>query len=289
VDGALLAHPGEYNFDYFILMNGHPSGGDTVESMAIDLSSFSGAVLSYEYKRRVAGWEDDLIISYWSGSDWIEVDRQSGRQEEMDAYQRINIHLPVEALHRNFMFQVKSIGSASDDSLHEDWHIDNLEIMGWTVCTAIFEDTWPELHEDSVKWTTFGTDVSSKGENEPSPPYSLHLDMSDAIRSLKMDLSSYSHALLTYYFQRAGQGESPELNDDLVCMYWNGSSYRELWRHPGDGPDMTKYEKVTVMLPPEAMHRVFMLYFESEGDLLFCKKREFDDWFVDDIELRVWR
>ncbi|MFC1633913.1 hypothetical protein ACFL5Z_03660 [Planctomycetota bacterium] len=289
VDGAALAYADEYNLDYFILMNGHPFGGDTIESMAIDLSSFSGAVLSYEYKRRAANWEDDLIISYWDGSAWIEVDRQSGRQTEMDAYQRITIHLPIEALHSDFRFQVRSIGSANDDSLHEDWHIDNLEVMGWMVSTVILGDTWPEIHEDPVKWTTFGTDVCNKGENEPSPPYSLHLNMRDAIRSLKIDLSSYSHAVLTYYFQRAGQGESPDLNDDLFCMYWNGSSYRELWRHPGDGLDMIKYEKMTVTLPPEAMHRVFRLYFESTSDMLFCTKREYDDWFIDDIELRVWR
>ena len=164
--------------------------------------------------------------------------------------------------------------------------------MGWTVSTLVLEESWPEQKADPVKWRTFGTEVDHMGENEPSPPYSLHLNMNDSIRSLNIDLSMYSHAVLTYYFQRTGQGLSPSLGDDLVCMYWSGTSYRELWRHPGDGPDMIEYEKVTITLPPEAMHRVFRLYYECSSDLSLCcggGKREFDDWFVDDIELRVWR
>ncbi len=288
-DGPALAYAGDG--ESFILMNGHPFGGDIMESAAIDLSFFSGAVLSYEYKRRQPSWDDDLIISYWDGSTWIEVDRQSGRQTEMDAYQRITIHLPVEALHTGFAFQIRCIGNAFDDDMQDDWHVDNVQIMGWTVSTLVLEDTWPKLNADPAKWTTYGTEVDCLGENEPSPPYSLHLNMSDSIKSHKIDMSSYSQAVLTYYFERAAHMESPEEGDDLVCMYWTGSSFRELYRHPGGGPDMIQYEKVTVPLPPEAMHQNFKLSFECTGDMLFCcnKKNEYDDWFVDDIELRVWR
>jgi len=289
-DGATLAYAGAG--DSFILMNGHPFGGDMIESRAIDLSSFSGAVLSYEYKRRDTGWEDDLIFSYWDGSTWIEIARQTGRQTKMDAYQQMNIHLPIGALHKDFRFQIRSIGNASDDESHEDWHIDNLQIAGWTVSTLLFEETWPDIHEDPLKWTTFGTEVDTLGENEPTPPYSLHLNTDDAIVSHKIDLSSYSHAVLTYSYERAGTMESPEEGDDLVCMYWKGPSYRELYRHPGGGPDMMHYEKVTVPLPPEAMHSHFKLCFECIGDMLFChptEQEEYDDWFIDDIELRVWR
>ena len=292
VDGTTLAYTGQN--DSFILMNGHPFGGDTIESMAIDLSPFSGAILSYEYKQRESGMEDHLIISYWDGSTWIEVDRHSGRQTDMDAYdayQRIKIHLPIEALHSDFRLQIGSIGDAFDDDLQDDWHIDNVKIVGWIVSAVVFEETWPERFKDSEEWTTFGTEVDALGENEPSPPYSLHLNMGDAIRSHKIDLSSYSHAALTYYFERTGYMEPPEEGDDLVCMYWNGISYCELYRHRGGGPDMMQYEKVTVTLPPQAMHGTFMLYFECTGDTLFCrpKKNEYDNWFIDDIVLRVWR
>ena len=293
VDGATLAYAGDN--DYCILMNGHPFGGDTIESMAMDLSPFSGAILCYEYKQRESGMDDHLIVSYWDGSTWTEVDRHSGRQTDLDAYdtyQRVKIHLPIEALHNDFRLQIRSIGYASDDDLQDDWHIDNVKVVGWMVSTVILEETWPERFKDSAKWTTFGTEVDPLGENEPSPPYSLHLNMGDAIRSYKIDLSSYSHAVVTYYFERAGRMESPEEGDDLVCMYWNGVSYREMYRHPGGGSNMIQYEKVTVTLPPEAMHEKFMLYFECMGDMLFCcpkQKNEYDDWFIDDVELRVWR
>ncbi len=170
---------------------------------------------------------------------------------------------------------------------------------GWTasdVRTAVYtiqsngivvlEDTWPSERDDATKWTTHGTEVDDRGENEPSPPYSLHFNTGDSIRSKKIDLSGYSRAVLTYYYERGGTCEPPDDGDDFASMYWDGSSYRELRRHLGSGPVMYHYEKVTVALPPAAMHRNFMLRFEARGDSYWYG--EYDDWFLDDVELRVW-
>lgn len=151
---------------------------------------------------------------------------------------------------------------------------------------VILEDTWPSYIDDGTKWTTHGTRVDDRGENEPSPPYSLHFNAGDSIRSKKIDLSVYSRAVLTYYYEQTGSEESPDDGDDLVSMYWNGSSYTELRRHLGSGPDMNYYEKVTVTLPSAAMHRNFMLRFESRGDSYWYGL--YDDWFIDNVELRVW-
>ena len=115
----------------------------------------------------------------------------------------------------------------------------------------------------------------------------MNFNTGDALRSLTLDLSTYSRAVLTYYYQRTGNGEPPDLGDDFVSMYWGGSGYNELRRHLGSGPDMMQFEKVTVTLPPEAMRSNFRLYFDSQGDTIWYWV--FDDWFLDDIELRVWR
>jgi len=152
--------------------------------------------------------------------------------------------------------------------------------------TVILEDTWPSEQDDATKWTTHGTEVDDRGENEPSPPYSLHFNTGDSIRSKKIDLSRYTRAVLTYYFERGGYCEAPDDGDDFVSMYWDGSSYKELRRHLGNGTNSYYYEKVTVTLPPAAMHKNFMLRFEATGDSYWYGL--YDDWFIDNVELRVW-
>ncbi|MFH1716182.1 MAG: hypothetical protein ABIF19_02430, partial [Planctomycetota bacterium] len=93
---------------------------------------------------------------------------------------------------------------------------------------------------------------------------------------------------LSYQYQRTGAGEPPDEGDDLTFSYWNGSSYVELTRHPGSGPDMTSFRPVTVDLPPSALHRNFMLYIQGQGDW-YWYFGEYDDWFVDDVIIEAWR
>jgi len=69
---AEVSHAGrdEPSGQYSLRLNGNPSGDDRVESRVIDLSSFSGATLTYSYEKTGYGESpdmgDDLIFSFKS-------------------------------------------------------------------------------------------------------------------------------------------------------------------------------------------------------------------------------
>jgi hypothetical protein len=158
------------------------------------------------------------------------------------------------------------------------------------VSAILFEDTFKSMKIDLEKWTVIdNVKVDDMGINEPSPDYSLRLNGhpagGDLIESVVIDLSSYWGAALTYFFQRTGAGNSPEQGEDLVIEYHDGSSWVELDRQPGDGPDMDYYEEVIVPLPPDALHTGFQLRIKNKGTLHTSQK--YDDWFVDDIKIEV--
>lgn len=158
------------------------------------------------------------------------------------------------------------------------------------VSVILFEDTFKSTKVDLEKWTVIdGIIVDDTGIGEPSPEYSLRLNGhptgGDLIESIVIDLSSYSGAALTYYYQRTGTGNSPEQGEDLVIEYFDGSSWVELDRLPGDGPDMDYFEEVVLPLPPEAFHAGFQLRIKNTGTLNTTQK--YDDWFVDDVKIEV--
>ncbi|MBN2594901.1 MAG: hypothetical protein JXA81_15450, partial [Sedimentisphaerales bacterium] len=154
----------------------------------------------------------------------------------------------------------------------------------------LFEDTFKSLKVDLEKWSVVdGVIVDDTGINEPSPDYSLRLNGhptgGDLIESIVIDLSAYSDAALTYYYQRTGGGNSPEQGEDLVIEYFDGSSWVELDRQPGAGPDMDYYEEVVIPLPPEAFHAGFQFRIKNKGTL--HESQKYDDWFVDDVKIEL--
>jgi len=296
VDGATGSNSGrsEPSREYSLRLNGHPSGGDMVESRSIDLSSHSGALFSYYYEQTGDGASpgdgDDLFVEYWNGSSWVEVNRHLGREFDMDVYKLIVVDLPVDALHADFKLRLRSIGTPDGSRVHADWFVDDVRIEGWDGCAVIFEDNFVLGDHSSTNWSWMeGNTASSKAINPPSPPYALGLKAWDKARSKKIDLSSYSGATLSYHYEQTGSGESPDPDNDLIVSYWMaGGGSRELRRHNGSGPDMTEFDKVTVSLPPEALHNNFKLIIESAGDWYWFWG-EFDDWLVDDVMIEVCR
>jgi len=277
---------------YSLRLNGNPSGDDRVESRAIDLSSYSGATLTYHYEKTGNGESpdrgDDLIFEYWNGSRWKELCRHEGTMVDMDHYRQISIEFPPDALHAGFKLQIRSIGTADLYYYQDDWFVDDVKIEAWVGSTVVFEDTFPSRHIDVTKWPyTEGASVDGDGQNPPSPPYSLHVRSSNVARSLKIDMSSFSGATLSYQYQRTGAGESPDEGDDLTFSYWDGGGWRELTRHYGLGPNMTRFMSASADLPPAAFHRNFMLYIQGRGDWYWYG--EYDDWFVDDVVIEAWR
>jgi hypothetical protein len=179
------------------------------------------------------------------------------------------------------------IASSSNPAVFDESD-DNFSIE--EVSLILFKDTFKSLKIDLEKWTVFdGVIVDDTGIDEPSPDYSLRLNGNptggDLIESVVIDLSSYLGAALTYYFQRTGGGNSPEQGEDLVIEYYDGSSWVELDRQPGDGPDMDYYQEVVIPLPPETLHAGFQLRIKNKGTLHSTLK--YDDWFVDDIKIEV--
>jgi hypothetical protein len=154
---------------------------------------------------------------------------------------------------------------------------------------VIFEDSFPPPMINRDKWTVVnGAKVDNVGTNEPSPEYSLHLNghssFGDLIESRVIDLSSYSSATLTYYYQRTGlNGNSPEAGEDLIIEYYDGSSWVELNFHSAIGPNMTDYYDSNILLPSDALHSEFRLRLQRDVGRL----DSYGDWFVDDVKIIV--
>ena len=149
---------------------------------------------------------------------------------------------------------------------------------------VIFEDTFGSTKIDSKKWAVVnGATIDDVGENEPSPDYSLRLNGypsgGDWIESKIIDLSSYSGAILNYYYQQTGGGSAPGTGDDLSVDYWDGSEWQQLAQHFGSDPSMDYYKLKTVNLPSGAMHKGFRFVIQSKGT------PGADDWFVDDVKI----
>ena len=129
IDDAGLGEPSP---PYSLRLNGHPSGGDAVESCVIDLSGRSGAELRYWWERTGGGDRpepnEDLIIDYWSGTNWVELRRHLGAGPNMPSFTESVVALPSGAYHENFRLRIRSIGSADPDKIYDDWFVDNVSI-----------------------------------------------------------------------------------------------------------------------------------------------------------------
>ena len=123
---------GEPSPPYSLRLNGHPNGGDAVESCVIDLSERSGAELKYWWERTGGGDRpepnEDLIIDYWNGTNWVELQRRLGAGPNMPSFTESVVALPSGAYHENFRLRIRSIGSPDPDKIYDDWFVDNVSI-----------------------------------------------------------------------------------------------------------------------------------------------------------------
>lgn len=123
---------GEPSSPYSLRLNGHPSGGDAVESRVIDLAGVSNVVLTYWYERTGGGEDpdsgEDLVIGYWSGSNWVELERQLGDGPDMTSYVKSVLTLPPGALHENFRLRISSTGTSDPVDIFDDWFVDDVSL-----------------------------------------------------------------------------------------------------------------------------------------------------------------
>ncbi|MHC4746376.1 MAG: Ig-like domain-containing protein, partial [Planctomycetota bacterium] len=145
-----------------------------------------------------------------------------------------------------------------------------------SVTACIFFDYFPSMILDTNNWDeTFGTPtVDACAVNEPSPPYSLHLEETDSVTSRVIDLSGCFSAELHYWWKRV----DTESGDDLYVDYWDENEWQSLHVHPG-GAD-ANWEPNFVELPTEALHSEFQLRFRVACD------SDSDEWYIDDVCIR---
>ena len=115
---------------YSLRLNGDPNGRDAVMSRVINLSGLSGLELRYWWQRTGGGEHadegDDLIVEYWNGTAWVELERQLGGGPDMTNYVESVVPLPSAAYHANFRLRIRSIGVYNP---YDDWFVDNVSIQ----------------------------------------------------------------------------------------------------------------------------------------------------------------
>ncbi|HEX2898032.1 MAG TPA: serine protease, partial [candidate division Zixibacteria bacterium] len=157
---------------------------------------------------------------------------------------------------------------------------------GQPLAAPLYE-AFEDLSLDPATWVVnVNGEVSTVGINEPTPPYSLNLNGNpstrDTVLSQAIDLAGQDSVVLSYYYQRTGGGNSPETGDDLLVEYFNNSGqWIVLQQHLGSGPDMTQFEKVSVLLGSDALHSAFRIRLRNIASPAGLS----DDWFVDDLRV----
>lgn len=162
--------------------------------------------------------------------------------------------------------------------------------FGTITSNLYFEDTFPSTTIE--QWINIdGATVDEIGINKPSAPYSLRLNGDpsggDSLMSRAINLSGCLGATFTYSYERTAPGisggEPPDKGEDLIIEYNAGSGWIELDRQPGDGPDMTSFEQVSILLPPEALRKTCLFRIRRAAGTV----GPYDDWFVDDVKIEL--
>ena len=113
------------------------------------------------------------------------------------------------------------------------------------------EDDFEGGLDTTVWFAANGASVNGDGINEPSGTLSVDIAGTQSLRTLSIDARFNSDFVLSYAWQRTGNGNSPEPGEDLVIEYFDGiGEWIELDRHLGSGADMTVYETNQISLPP---------------------------------------
>jgi len=125
---------GEPSMPYSLRLSGDPNGGDAVESHEMDLSGLSGLQLRYWWQRTGGGTRppdgNDLVVEYWTGMGWAELERRYGGGSDMSNYLESVVPLPPTAYHENFRLRIRSVVTASARPyvVFGDWFVDDVSI-----------------------------------------------------------------------------------------------------------------------------------------------------------------
>jgi len=188
----------------------------------------------------------------------------AGSTIDMDVYD-VNVYYKYSTIDPNAII----VGSE---------HLINVPIL-----LASFSDAYERMPSDTLydkfadldKWPTIvGTPVvDTTGVDEPSATTSLHLESTDEVQSLELDLSNVTAVTVTYYWERYGL----ESGDTLYVEYWDSSAWQQLNVHLYNEGSTTAYTEEKVNLPAGALHSRFRLRFRSACD------SDADEWYIDNV------
>ncbi|MHC4947794.1 MAG: matrixin family metalloprotease [Planctomycetota bacterium] len=133
-----------------LYLNGISGGGEQVRSARMDATGLSDITLTYWWSRGnlqnppEAG--EDLVVEYWTGASWIEVDRQLGSGPSSTSWFQESIILPGGAAHSDLRIRFKNL---SANAGADAWFIDDVGLDGST----------PPINDDCANSTLTGDAV----------------------------------------------------------------------------------------------------------------------------------
>jgi len=143
---------------------------------------------------------------------------------------------------------------------------------------------------DNTIWTGIdGAFVDAEGIDEPSGGFSLRINGEKEVRSARMNSEDALSLTVSYYWQRTGNGNSPENGEDLIVEYRSNIFTWELIAvHPGAGSDTDPYQFESIDLPADAFHEDFRVRFRGTSpNGTGCGGIGCDDFFVDDVAIDI--
>jgi hypothetical protein len=283
-DAGFVDSLGEFTFeviDYQMYMD--PDSADQLVAVDDTANYFvtvtNDGVLPDEYTLSVAGntWET-RIVDENGLSEITSTGELVG--DEMFTFQ-VQVVIP-SSLEGDFDEATVTATSVNDAAVTEDLLLHTVSAgEPWPIP---FNAQFPSMTLDTYKWeTTYGITVTGDALNPPTPPYCINLDgepsAGDTLTSEMINLKNETNVLLKFYYQRGGNGDSPEASDDVTVEYVDSAGiWHELAVIDGDGEDMTDFEEMVIQLPTGAMHAGFRFKIYN-----YATSGNFDDWFIDDI------
>ena len=130
------------------------------------------------------------------------------------------------------------------------------------------------------------------GTDEYGFPYNLNYNSSDSIAdvltSRYIDFAAPPQNLfLSFLYQRAGNGDVPEVTDSLAVQFWapNDSAWNQVWAVEGTGAADNFKSVILPVNDPKFLVDGFRFRFISKGAL----NGVFDVWNIDYVELDINR
>ncbi len=198
------------------------SSGDGIESREFDLAGETKTVLRYFHQNDFTETGDDLVVSYFDGSSWVELERHDGNAFEASSYQRNEVLLPAAAYHERF--KVRFVSEANNTS--DRWYIDNIAFKrSPTIVVTAPDSLMANLPPGDSTMTSFT--VSNTGED------TLHFDVSSSVVAENSQSLLQSYTLTLPHRSAAAFGETGSEEhkqvEPITALLQNLSGVRILW------------------------------------------------------------